>query len=235
MGRTGEVNLMDRGPSSVRLLWEEPVCKISASLLSYKITIYSDWTREPAIRFDIAVPCLVKQSANSVSLLLNNVTCNNTKLDSCLHSCSPYRIDVLPIYNLSSANNEASNSRTALVNTLPSNASETSVVDFRVVDEGTRWFVLSWKRPWCRIQVIGWIVSLLYGGRNDSIPVDRLDYDNATDYFSFNVTDTLPCCTYTVGIEAQFVDPYLSVAKSFLSVSTDMERECASSLFMPVK
>ncbi|XP_046436944.1 uncharacterized protein LOC124188392 isoform X3 [Daphnia pulex] len=211
-GEEGEIvnpKVISQGTNSLTLGWNEPKCR---NLIYYNVTVMPNWKSEPRTYLKITPDCLDKDPSGNVSVILNATTCQNGYK---FVSCAPYNIKVLPVYQLSSANEDlvgwANDTQT-----LPFEY-EAAVSDLTVQNVGTRWISISWPIPPCRVNVSEWILSQTESDKISLPPDCPAKFDG--NYLTLNISDTIvcsgsnysiefvpiiPCTNYTLGMNVKY-------------------------------
>ena len=227
------MTLQESRTTSMLVSWQEPKCKNTANLTHYEVTIEPTWNGTGAKHLRIEPSCLLRTSSSSVSLLLNDSTCNDTRLSADLQSCSPYNIAIEPFYVLDSANNASSTSLETFTNATDD---DTKVVNLKVERSSSTWFILAWTRPKCRLPIQQWTL-VLDDEQPVELPGDCPKQDQLSGYL-LNVSDVImcvdkqtipgftivPCTNYTMDVSAT-LSKVGHAQSSTVQVSATSERE----------
>ncbi len=236
MGEIKNSSVASQGTNSLTLEWLEPTCR---NLSYYNVSVIPDWNLEPGNDYDgekyltITPECLDKHRSGNVYLTLSNTTC---KSGYKFVSCAPYSIKVLPVYELSSANENLAG-WTNNTQTLPF-PYEASVNNLSVQEVSTRWISISWPIPTCRVPVSEWILS-----ESESViflPPDCPDNVNGS-HLTLNISDTIvcrnsepiqngvsfnPCTNYSLGMNVKYSNLDIqNGSNNFITAVTKIERK----------
>lgn len=209
-----QLDVVDQGTHSLELRWMEPRCKASALLHHYDVTVNSSV-------LEILPDCLQQMEENTVSLVLSDSTCNQKGFS--LDSCSIYDITVLPVYSLSTANEDLFGKQKTS-HTLAEDY-EASVNNLTILDSGGQWISLSWPRPACRMPIASWSLALredLKSKIEVNLPAECPISNHSENTLSLNVSDQtvycqnsapvdtafpiVPCSKYTVKLDVLYED-----------------------------
>ncbi len=189
--------IASQGTNSLTLAWREPTCRSTANLLYYNVSVMPDWNIGPKdfknmeeAYLIIKPKCLNKQPDGTVFVTLNDVMCDHQGYK--FISCAPYTVEVLPVYELPSANQDLFGWKNE-TNTLPLQ-NEASVTNLNVQDIGTQWISVSWPIPACRIPVSEWNLTVANLSSSDFVilPPDCPTFVNSSHY-TLNVSNSIEC------------------------------------------
>lgn len=198
-GEWGEIEqptVSDRSNASLTLEWRQPVCT-RANLIQYNITIKPNcnsgpkFTKNSSTTIIVKPDCLTNLTSGRVSVNLNQNTCADQGYK--FISCSPYVINVFPVYELLSANEDLVGWKNS-TETLPSE-NEASVSNLTVGNYGGYWISILWQTP-CRVAVTKWILTELPYGTPVDLPRDCPTVINNT-HMSLNISDSIVCSKHS--------------------------------------
>lgn len=221
------------------MTWFEPKCRATANLVYYNVTVKPDWalgTHVEQTFLKIKPECLDQIPNGQVSVTLNETVCGRGYK---FVSCAPYVIEVLPVYQLPSANENLLRWET-LTQTLPVQ-NEASVNNLTVQQVHTRWITVSWLIPTCRLPISAWNLTELSSEMAVLLPPDCPTYVNTT-HLALNISDSIfcrnssipinfevpfiPCTNYTLGMYVKYSNLDVQPGtNNIVSATTEIERK----------
>ena len=208
------------------------------------MSVQPDWNLGPKLINDnretsltIKPDCLIEEANGTVSVMIKENTCNSRQGFK-FESCSPYVINVLPVYQLESANQDVLG-WTNQTQTAFSSPVEASVNDLVVESVGKRWISIVWPIPSCKIPITQWNLTDTLNQNVVILPPECPIFVNSSHY-RINVTDSIvcrnfanqtafslvPCSSYQFRLTVKYRDlDEQTGERNDINASTDIERE----------